>query len=305
MLEKVLKGRDKVVFENMGNSFKFKAVKGPYNGDIPIIPVTQDTIDVLNSTLLLEKKSNVSILDTAVFNSIRTALAHINISVIHASDSLDTFISLKDGVLESVRSDNFHLAMCTSICKTDYSFQLSPSDNVFELLGKLSDFYVGDTKVQLTQKAVKAQNECYSLSIATLQSSDTSFLRAKSFITSLPKPIGSCTLATDKMKSILDNILSIYEDGSLITIELKDSKKGEILELSMKSTIGAITDSIVVAKFKGQKFKSKFDPRMFIDSLALSKSTEIVLSYIEEKALTLRSKTEDTDLIYVNSVVND
>jgi hypothetical protein len=103
----------------------------------------------------------------------------------------------------------------------------------------------------------------------------------------------------------LDNILSIYEDGSLITVALKETKKGEVLEFSMKSTMGTTTDSIGVSNFKGKPFKCKFDPRMFKDSLTVSKCTEANFSYIDEKAIVLKCTKDKTKTVYINSVVND
>jgi hypothetical protein len=312
LMDKMLKGRDKIVFENKDTMFKFKAQKGPYNGDVAIIPVTKESIEAYDETLAKSKKAKTASLDVDTFSALRASLAITNISMIHASDVLNTFIRLQDGTLEVVGSDNFHLAYSKVACKTKTAFQISPTKATFDTLGKLADFYGGQTDVEFATEAIKAFNEDYTISSPTIQSSDTAFIRVLEYIEQMPKPMCSFTIGIGNTISALDNILSIYEDGALITLELKSGKKGgEVLEFTMKTTMGTITDNFKIETLKGKHFKCTFDPRMLLDSLNLAKSTEAKFSYIEDKAIVLKVVKVDketktsTEITYVNSVVKD
>jgi DNA polymerase III sliding clamp (beta) subunit (PCNA family) len=305
MLNRALKGRDKITFKNDENVFKFKAVKGNYNGEVAIIPITKETIESYEESLAKGKKAKVASLDPTAFNALRTSLAYTNISVIHASDILNTFIKLEDGILEVVGSDNFHLAYSKILCKTKAAFEISPTKTIFDTLGKLSDFYGGTTEVDFASENIKGFNEDYCVCSPTLQSSDTAFQRVKQYIQEMPKAMCTLTLGIGSTISALDNILSIYEDGALITLEFKNVKKKDVLEFSMKTSMGVISDSLVIETFKGKPFKCTFDPRMLLDSLNLSKSKEAKLQYIEDKALVLNCIKDETSITYVNSVVKE
>lgn len=302
-LDLLLKGRASASFENMGTVFKFKAGKTAYGGDLAIIPVTKETIEGFDETLSKNKKAKRSSVDPEVFNALRNALALTSISVIHASDVLDTYVMLNDGNLEVVSSDNFHLAYCKIPVKTESNFQLSPTKTIFDVLGKLSDFYGGETAIEFSKEAIKAFNKGYSISTPTLQSSDTAFLRTKEYLGALPKPLCSFTLKVGATSAALDNILAIYEDGSLITAELKTKKGTDVLEFSMKSTMGVISDHIEVTNLKGKPFKTTFDPRMFKDSLLISKCPEATFSYIDGKSIILKCAKEEVKTTYINSVL--
>lgn len=196
-LDQCLKGRDKIQFENKETVFKFNQISenkkssGKYNGDIAIIPVTAESIDTYDETLAMSKKAKTASLDESTFNALRSALQITNIQVIHSSDVLDTYIMLNKGTLEVVSSDNFHLSYTKTTCDSDSSFQLSPSKTMFDVLGKLSDFYGGSTDIEFATEVIKATNENYSISVPTIQSSNTSFLKVKQFIEELPKPVCS------------------------------------------------------------------------------------------------------------------
>jgi hypothetical protein len=315
LLDKMLKGRGKIEFDNVGSFFNFKAVEDPdkkgkaklqkYDGELAIIPVIKESIAGYDDILEKGKKTKKALLDLNTFNTLRASLSATNIAMIHSSDVLNTYIRLKEGNLEVVGSDNFHLAYAKVKCKTESEFQISPTKTTFDVLGKLSDFYHGSAEVEFSTDAIKARTENYTISCPSIQSSDTAFLRVLKYIEEMPDSICTCTLDVPATISALDNILSIYEDGALIAMEFKKSKTESLLALSMKTTMGIISDNLVVSDVEGKSFKCTFDPRMLLDSLNLAKNPTAFLSYIEDKALVIKLKKEKTSLTYVNSVVKE
>lgn len=302
--DKILKGRDKILFENKDTIFKFKSIKGSYSGDIVIIPIISETISGYEDTLAFSKKAKVTSLDPNTFLELRNSLAYTGISGIHESDVLDTYIVLDKGTLEVVSSDNFHIAYSRVKCKTDATFSLSPTKTIFEVLGKLSEFYGGTTEIEFSSDSIRARTENYSIVTATLQSSDTAFNRAKKYILDMPKDISNIEINTSKIISILDNILSVYEVGSLVILTLKKIKDKYVLEFSMKSALGNVSDKLPLKEEKCKAFECSFDPRLFLDSINLAKCPEATLSYLTDKALVLKCKKESTNIVYINSVVS-
>jgi hypothetical protein len=309
VLDKALKGRTKIVFTNEGTEFTFKAKVGEYGGKISILPVIAETIKGYNDSLKPDEDSKSTTLSPTTFSLLSESLSLTGISAIHSSDSVDTYITLDKKVLEVVSSDQFHLAYSKVNCKTKTSFQLSPSKTAFDILSKLSDVYGGDTQVQLSGEFIKAINDNYSIITSTIQSSDTAFVRAKSFIGDLPDPLCYFDLEVAKIQAVLDNILSVYEDGALISLNLgsdpsKKDRSSRLLEFSMKSNVGSVSDTLKVKDVTGKDFKCKFNPKMLVDSLALSKCTKTSFEYIDGKAMVFKCKKGETEIIYVNSVVN-
>ena len=305
ILEMLLKGRAKLSMELDNNTLKFKGVDTKYSGQLVTLPVTEDTINSYNAqfTSAAGKKIKGTKIDNATFKSVCQALDLVNINAVHSSDPLDTYIHLKDGVLEAAASDNFHVAFYTAEVETDAEFQLSTSKSTFDALSKLGDAYPGTSELVFGSDAIKAVHKSYSICMPTIQSSDESFVKVKGYIENLPKATTSFKLNISSLSSVLANIMGVYEEGSVITF---NKKKGDKLELSITTAHGSISDIIDITDVKGTTFKSTFDPRMIQDVLNRAKGDVATVSYIDQKSLILSVYNVDnkSNATYIITVVN-
>jgi DNA polymerase III sliding clamp (beta) subunit (PCNA family) len=289
IIDNIFKGRNDFKLETQENVLRFEGVKSSYNGKIVIIPITEDTIESLNSNLAFSKKADSSKLTEDTFTKVLDGLDAVKIAAVHSSDPLDTFMKLNKGVLEVASSDNFHVAFNTTKCESDASFQLSTTKSTFEILAKFMSVYPGATELVFGEESIKAKNKDYLITLPNIQSSDSAFVRTKQYIENLPKATCSFKLKLSGLSNILSNLMSIYEEGALITFSKKKANK---LELSISTTYGNISDNLEIEDFKGEPFKDTFDPRMIIDILTAAKGDNTTLSYIKDKCFILRCQSD-------------
>jgi len=178
---------------------------------------------------------------------------------------------------------------------------LSASKTSFDILAKLSNLYKGNTELSFSDDSIKAQNKEYVISMPTIQSSDSAFVRSKQFLDGLPKTKTSFNFKISDLLATLTNVMSVYEQGALV---LLTKKKGDKVEMTINTSIGTISDQIEVEDSKGDTFKDTFDPRMLLDILNVAtKEGKAFFGYIEDKALLIRTDKLKAKTTYVCTVI--
>lgn len=301
VFETLFKGRANINFSVKDDVLNFGTSKNGYSGKISIVPVTPATLETYNTQFVIGKKESVLKLSSTIFGSICTALDRVKLNPTHSNDPLDTFLRVNKKQLEASCLDNFHLGYYTTPCDTGANFQYGASKATFDILSKLSTIYTGETDLIFGNDIIKAINSEYSVSMPGIQTSDTSFTKCKTYLDTLPKMHCSFKYKMSDLNLAIDNIMSIYEDGALVS--LSKVPKKDLLEISIKTTLGSINDKINISKFKGSDFKDTFDPRMLLDVLSVIKAETIESSYVDKKALLFKVSTEDASSIYSITVI--
>jgi hypothetical protein len=305
-LEKLVRGRKEFTVSLKENVLGFENKKDKIKADITIIPVTRDTINGFDDSLELKKGDKKHKIEPDLFSAILDGLAKTKINAVHVSDPLDTFIVLKDNVLEVSSSDNFHLAFYSAQCESEVSLRLGASKAVFDVLAKLAIAFPNKVQLAFNTSAIIASCADYALNMPTIQTTDASFLRTKSFISELPKAKASFEMSVTEFSSSLDNVSSVYDEGgSVLKMSLKQTKKGYSLYLDMSTTYGTVSSAVDANAVKGAEFVCTCDPRMILDILTLVKAKKFKFSYISEKACIFTVTLDNLVTTYISSTVSE
>lgn len=298
MLLNAVKNRSEMKVTHKDTAILFKAKKGPYTGDLVTLPISEDSYEAAVAALSLDKNSKKSAtkLSEELLDVIQVGLSCTNISAVHSQDPLETFIRLSKGKLEITSSDSFHLAFYSAkVDEKDIDLKLSIPKSHFDTLSKLASAYTGmkkATRIFMGSDRIVAVHDAYSIVLPATQSNDSNYLRAKEFLSNLPKANCKFRLNKKNLIGVLENVTSVYEEGAYVVAELISKKDNPSFQISIKTLYGSASDSIALDNLEGKAFTDKLDPRMLLDILSVMHEDDLEVQMVAGKHYTISYKSK-------------
>jgi len=309
IINNALKNRGLIAMDKQDATLKFKAKKGKYSGELVTLPISEEAFSTAQAVLSAErsKKAGNASIDADLLAVLQSGLSATALSAVVTQDPLETFIHVAKGKVEVTASDNFHLAYFVQKIKDkDTEFKLSVPKAHFDILSKLSSEFKDQkksTKLFMGSDQIRAVHASYAVALPATQANDATFAKNKQFVQNLPKPTCNFGITKTEFIKVLENIASVYEDGSYITLTSAEARGKDMLKLSIKTLYGSAEDQIEVTDKKGKPFDLKADPRMLLDILTAADHNKLTFTHYPDTGYGLSVSEKGQDVTYIGCLV--
>lgn len=304
-LSGILKGRADMSFTFNGAECEFALVKGKYNGNIVILPISADQANQINSIMSDKSKTEESNLPADVLAVIREGIAFTNVKDVFQVEQslLVSYLSLTSkGFLTVSSFDQHHFGHYKNkVAAGGLEFRVALPSTHFLTIDKVTNG--GPASFYIHPENIKVVGDNFVLILPSTQVDEKNFSLIPEYIKALDTPDYVCTYDTDQIRVLADNLFTLHAINT--AFELSAKEKSSFLNVAFTTQNGTASDSLKVAVQTPANVKVKIDPRVFRDILALIKGQkEAVMSIKTDKVLTLKTKTRlKADVTLVGALV--
>jgi hypothetical protein len=172
-----------------------------------------------------------------------------------------------------------------------------------EVIPTLNSLSSGEKySLSITEASVFASNSVFKARVSLQQPEKFVTLEnVKTMMDSIKKKKAEATavFVKEELVTAVDNLLSIYEENSFITISISDGK----IKVGTSTKFGNANDAIE-ATTKGKcKDKYSVHPKVFSNLLSRCKSSEITLGLFDKRLVYLSSEKDDIEYFFSCSSV--
>lgn len=236
-------------------------------------------------------------LNTNLQKKIYEAIECIKIANIFDTNvGIDVNISVKDSEIRAYATDKLHLARYVDDVESDVNIDLNISLDLLMKIKKIAENR--PYSINVDEKGVLTKNDRFTIFTPTYQTHDLG--KNVDAVLSGIKELGDVpyfTVGSDLFESNLFNTLSVYIDGSIVSIKPDD--KGKNMRLHCSTSTGEVRNEIHVEECTwGKREQVELNPHLVLDVLRLMKSD---LIFIEKYENFIVIRSEDKQVLYVIS----
>ena len=283
----ICKKRDLLNFvtEKNNATVTFSDKKGKYTGSFNTVPYTATSI-------LEDKMKNAIALDSDIKNLLLTTIPKVSLKSVHGDTNMTVMIRIKDKRLKIIVADNFHVAIHNEKIKNNIDLQLDLPIGYMKTISEIgeesddiniasdnSNMYIWNKNISVALPHISAPANINFDNI--VKRSDT-FKVCENII----------NIESEKLRTILDNLSGIHEEGSSVLASIKKT-----LQLEIKTGYGKIKDSLSgkIEKSDGRQVSLEI---YNIDDIVSHLSGEIKVKFHGDNITVFETSDKKSNTIY-------